>query len=344
MDSLNSFLDGVARIFTLVVNTQSTATLSAVGLVLLIVALILAYIAVKSKPEQISGFVKFLLFLALVGGMVFSAAGPGLALLHISENVITRLSTDQAFTNLVDNSRVNYVIRLIAYNVDASPELAVDRLPKLGPKEQAYSFVASYDELVGYTAKEALEKVGLGYTNGQHVSAIIFPRGKPIYPANARGLLQVVRAVESQPGIELKERFLEGNTFNAAELKNLDDVGLPSYQVENFRDKYPRYCALAYKFNCTRTYSARPYVGGLFRDWHPLGFSRKDPSGDPCDLTPEKYCEFSGWSKTRSDWLPHFGARTFLMENLDISRISGRVLIDFDNPSHQVIPDIGVRR
>lgn len=91
-------------------------------------------------------------------------------------------------------------------------------------------------------------------------------------------------------------------------------------------------------------YSALDLVGSLNRDWHPLGFSQKiRPSNDSCDVPFASYCAFSDWKAVRSGFYNKFGARAFLIRNLEIDRIPGRILIDFENPEKQVIPDIGLR-
>jgi hypothetical protein len=340
---LGSFFDGVSSVFKFVIESPSTAILSAVGLVLLLLTGVMAYIAIKSKPDEMSTFVKVALFLCLIGGILFSAAGPGLALFYVSQNSIRTKTVDQSFDDLISNARVNYVVRLISYDPIANPELGIDRLKQLGPSKQLYSFVANYNDLVGRTVKEALEAIGIGYQDGQFVSAVIFPLRTRLYPANARGLLQVVHEVESHSNIELKDRFLaEGVTLNGDEIDELKDANISSYQVENFKSHYPHYCQLAQTFYCG-TYPARELVGGLYRDWHPLGFSQKDPPSRPCAIPVKDFCAFSDWKKTRSDLKTRFGSRAFLINNLEIDRIPGRILIDFEDPSRNVIPDIGAR-
>ncbi len=299
---ITAFFDAVGKVFVLVAGFSSTALLSIVGLVLLLLAGVLAYVAVKSKPDELSPLIKIALFLCLIGGMTFSAAGPSLALFYVSENSITRMSPERGFDNLENNSRVNYVVRLISYDPNEEPGLGIDRLVRLGPPDQLFSFVASYDELVGYRVKDALEKIGQGYIVGNRVSAIIFPLRSSLFPANARGLLQVIQEVEGRKDIQaqLKQRFLQDSTsLNDGELRDLKAVDVPSYRVENFKDKYRHYCELTHRFNCETSYSARTYVGGLYRDWHPLGFSQKNPPDNPCSIPIGKYCEFSDWKKSQ---------------------------------------------
>src|SRR5580700_7244872 len=124
-------IEGIPRIFGLVTASSSSALLSVVGLILLIIAGVLAYVAVKSKPEEMSGSLKSILFVSLIGGMIFSAAGPSVALLKAVS--IPKMSFEQEIKNLEENGEVDYVVRLIAYNPTLEPGLAIDRLTNLGP-------------------------------------------------------------------------------------------------------------------------------------------------------------------------------------------------------------------
>ena len=344
---IGTISDAIVRIYELVTSTSSTAFLSVVGFALLLLTGVLAYIAIKSKPDELSLWIKVALFVSLLGGMIFSAAGPSLALFYVSQsavNTIQRMSSVRAFKNLEDNKKVNYVIRLIAYDPAEEPKLGIDQLKSLGPPDQIYSFVASYDELVGYTVKEALEKIGQRYVNGNRVSAIIFPLRTYLFPANARGLVQVIQEVEQRKDIELKQRFLEGNnSLNSGELQDLSLKDIPTYRITSFIDKYRHYCELTHQFYCDASYSARTYVGGLYKDWHPLGFSQKSPPDNPCSIAVGAFCEFKDWEKARAAYQKNFGSRAFLVRNLEVNRIPGRMLIDFDNPNEQLIPEIGAR-
>lgn len=64
---------------------------------------------------------------------------------------------------------------------------------------------------------------------------------------------------------------------------------------------------------------------------------------DPCAKPVKAYCEFDDWKKMASLDKKDFGARVFLIRNLEIAKIPGRILLDFDKPSEQLIPDIGTR-
>lgn len=283
------------------------------------------------------------LFASLAAGAILAAIAIALAPPRAAPPSFARMSAAQAWADLESNAPVGHLIRLVAYDPQTEPGLAIDRLARLGPPDQLYSFVASYEEMAGYTARQALEKNGLRLREGQHVSAVIFPRRTELYPANARGLLQIIRAVEQEKGEALGERFLEGaNALTEAETKDLQSTDIASYRVSDFRNLYPRYCELARRFNCgPAPYPASRFIGSLYHDWHPLGFSQIDPPHDPCTLPVANYCAFGDWTKMRAEFLPRFGSRAFLMRNLEIAKIPGRILIDFDRPDRQIIPYIG---
>ncbi|HXH47146.1 MAG TPA: hypothetical protein VNK51_25315 [Bradyrhizobium sp.] len=339
---IKEVVDSLSTVFKLVTESTSSTFLSAVGLILLVVAVGFAYKAVKSEPEEFPRSMKIVLFFSLIGGMTFSAAGPSMALLNAV--AIPRMSPDEAFKNLQENAEVKRVIRLIAYDPAEEPGLALDRLTKLGPSDQLYSFVASYDELVGYKVADALAKVGQSKKNIKRVSAIIFPLNTSLFPANSRGLLQVVKEIEGRRDIQtqLSKKLLDGtNALNSEELRDLAITSIPSYKLESFLSKYPHYCALTYEFACKpSTYSAHAFVGSISHDWHPLGFSQ-NPREDRCNLPSAKYCEHTDWDAASREYRTKFGARAFLIRNLEINKIPGRVMIDFDRPYDQVIPNIG---
>lgn len=335
---IGAFFDSIAKIFQLFTVSSASTLLTVFGFGLLIVAGILAYWTPQTKTA---------LVVSLLGGIIFAAAGPAVALLNVERTAIRKMDTEQAFKNLQDNAEAQHVIRLISYDPMQEPALAIDRLTHLGPPDQLYSFVASYDELVGYNVVEALTKVGQSRIDVRRVSAIIFPLHTRIYPANARGLLQVVQEVENRAAIQaqLKKKLLDGTgALNKDQRDALAPYDIPSYRLLRFKDHYRRYCELAREFQCNAgIYSSQAYIGGLSRDWHPLGFSQKDPPDDRCRLSIPQYCEFSDWKTTKDQYGDHYGSRAFLIRNLEISNISGRIMIDFDQPYHQIIPDIGAR-
>jgi hypothetical protein len=343
MLDIGTILDSVSKVVQLLTVSPESTLLTIFGFGLLIVAGILAYWTPQTKSA---------LIVSLIGGILFAAAGPGVALLKVEKNTIRKMDADQAFRNLRDNAEVNYVIRLISYDPQLDAALAIDRLTNLGAPDQLYSFVADYDELVGYNVIDALAKTGQSTRNVKRVSAIIFPLRTPIFPANALGLLQVIEDVEKRRGIQtqLKKKLLDGTgAFDEDAMKKLvAATSIDSYRWLNYKDSYPRYCELAHEFQCgggDPTYSAKAYIGALSKDWHPLGFSIRHPNGPPDDrckqLSLQKYCD--DWETTEHEYRDQIGSRVFLIRNLEIHNIPGRIMIDFDQPAQQVIPDIGAR-
>ncbi|MGY4198911.1 hypothetical protein [Bradyrhizobium sp. USDA 4520] len=348
---MTEFFQAAAQVLQLVIGSSAATTLTLVGVILLLLTAVMAYIALGSKPDETSNSLKVALYLCLVGGIAFSAAGPSLALYNELSNAALNpfpvQSTDQIRQRLAENARVRYVVRLIPYNYNVREErqeLSIDNVAKLGPVKQLYSFVGDYEELKGRTVADAIDMTGIT-KNFDRVTAIIFPLPRKsgdtsaFYPANARGLLQVIRLAESQ--IEPKDRFIKPDTFNPDELRNLRDTDLNTYPPTAFKPFYPRYCHLARTYFCTDQPS-RSLLGGLYRDWHPLGFSQTDPPNAPCDIPEDQFCAFTGWDKVRHDFKDHFGARAFLIENLDVNKIAGRIMIDFTDPHNQRIPEIGL--
>jgi hypothetical protein len=328
------------QVIKLLLDSSSTAALLIVGILLLIFAGLFILKAVKSKPKEITFFQKIALSVCLVAGVIFSAAGPSLALFYVSQDPIRKTPFEDAFSNLIQNKRVRYAIRLITYNPsDLKPTPSIDRLQQLGPPKQKYSFVADYEELKGYTVKEALDLFGIGYISGYHVSAIIFPVHVDLYPANARGLLQVVSKVEED--VDPNNRIMGPGKLNQAELDEFEDIDIPSYRIENFKTIFPRYCELAKTFFCGR-YPAKELIGGLYRDWHPLGFSQKNPPARPCAVPTDRFCAFSDWDTARQELKARFGVRAFLIENLEINKIPGRMLFNFQDPLRDRIPELGL--
>jgi hypothetical protein len=370
MDISENILERFAKLYELISKNPPAATLSVIGLLLLTVAIASAYRALGLTPRQTPTHLKLALYVGLIGGILFSAAGPALTLISVAENSdrpIRTTSSEQALDNLRKNARVEWLIRLIPFNPAKQPDLAVSKLQRLGPKEQLYTFVAPYEELRGYRVSEAVRKVGGIYEQGDHVSAIIFSvpghRGSdsnahcggqeekaddchPIIPANARGILQVISKIEqglSKDNTDKSGFLIEGReTLSDQEKHDLKNIRIYSWSFSNYSDKYTNYCKLSHEFFCSRgKYLASKYIGGLRWDWHPIGISEEETS-DPCNEKVDKYCEIKSWDEVKSKLLEHFGSRAFLIENLDIDGLPNRYLIDFGDPTNQVIPDIGV--
>ena len=344
MLDLTGLSDFIARILQLITASTASTLLTIFGFALLAVAGTMAYLKANTT---------YVATLSLAAAL-FAAAGPAVGAIASVENTLSKMDTEQVLANLEQNTRVNYAIRLISYDPTQDPDLAIHRLTKLGPPDQLFSFVAAYDEMVGFKVTDALAKAGQRSNDVKRVSAIIFPLRSvgdtPLFPANVRGLMQVIREVETRKTIQaqLTKKLLDGTgALNQKQIEALEGQGIPSYRLASFHDHYPRYCELAREFHCDKanTFSAKAYIGSLSQDWHPLGFSEKNQPDDRCSksISTQKYCEFSDWKKTKTAHGDHIGSRAFLIRNLEITNIPGRIMIDFDKPDTQVIPDIGVR-
>jgi hypothetical protein len=241
-------VDGLNKLFELIANSPAGATLSVVGFILLICGVAMGRLALRSSPRNTPGWVKFALFGCLIGGVLFSSMGPTIALLSFASYAIEKVSTDKAFDNLETNERVRWLVRLIPYAPKDNPDLAIGRLKQLGPPNQAYTFVAAYDELVGYSVEDAVRMVGGAYNSEQRVSAIIFPLAQPqrlkLYPANARGLLQVIKLIEANTSNQIDKRLLDGGALDSTEVDDLsprEGEPLVDWRWQNYSSKYPHY-------------------------------------------------------------------------------------------------------
>ncbi len=229
---MNDFFQAISQILGLVLGSSAATTLSAVGVIFLLLTAVMAYIAFDKKPDETSTSLKVALYFCLIGGLVFSAAGPSLALYDTWQNPIREMSSDAMLDRLAANTRVRYVVRLISYDPnsnDPAEVLGIDKVQKLGPSKQLYSFVADYEELKGRTVANALDIVGTGYNGFNKVTAIIFPLHVNIYPANARGLLQVIN--NSELHLDAKDRFIKSGTFNTDEMKDIGEININSYPI-----------------------------------------------------------------------------------------------------------------
>jgi hypothetical protein len=345
-------VDNLSKLYDVVRENPSSVTLSVVGLVSFLIAILFAYKAVKSKPEDMKGWMSAVLFMSLGAGIIFSLAGPAISLIGLSRDRLrgfepAKVPAKTVLANLEANTRVDWLIRLIPYSPTKEPELSLNRLTHLGRPSQRYTFLADYAEVRGYTAKEAVLKVG-GSIRDQttKVSAIMFPLTRQLYPANARGLLQVVGKIDAtqDPNIQNYRSFDLGSKLNPTEKADLEATrDIASWSWKSLSKYYAHYCELAQEFRCQGAFTAKTLIGDLSRDWHPLGFARGlAPDESPCapSQTTDQ-CNFSSWQDT-SRLRTIIGARVFLMENMELSAIGGRILIDFDRPDVQVIPDLGV--
>lgn len=145
-------------------------------------------------------------------GALFCAAGPSVALLSVNKYSIPKISQDIAYKNLQDNSEVTWLIRLIPYDPNVHNELSIGNLKKLGPPSVRFTFVGPYQELKGYTVAEAVRRLtGSSPDPDMRVSAIIFHLNRKkvrLFPANARGLLQVVKFLEDDVSDNINNKLI----------------------------------------------------------------------------------------------------------------------------------------
>jgi hypothetical protein len=353
----NQLIKDVEGLFDLVTNTQTSSTLIVIGLIVLVLGVV---IGVKIDFAKSPRSLRYAFIGCVSVGVLFCAAGPLFALLNLSKYPIQRVLPSKAFDNLETNERVTWLIRLIPYDPENSG-LAIGNLKQIGPPDQQYSFVASDDELAGYTVEQAVRMTGIPYSHDQRVSAIIFPvphqpstRTNALYPANARGLLQVIQNVEANTQNKIENTLFTGsNTLRddeAADLRNYS--ALNYWRWDNYFKFYPRYCQIAHDFECDVRlhYSAHSYLSGPNTDWHPLGLAQIGTQKDACDIPVADYCKVSdlnsannSWKSKKAELLKSFGSRIFLMQNLKIESIKDRVMIDFGEPDKQYIPNMTLR-
>ncbi|GJE53912.1 hypothetical protein [Methylobacterium thuringiense] len=315
-----------------------------IGIGLIVLGGFAAFKAINSPPVETTVLKKVLLFSSCAFGFLFLISGSSLSLFqnYFEQKYVKKVvPADIAFDRMKKNARVRWLIRLIPHR-ETDTSLSIKNLTHLGKPEQKFAFVADYDELRGRTAEEAVRMSGLTFRARDNVSAVIFPiDGRDIIPVNARGLLQAIYAVEKdRPDLgnfNIKDRLNESD-FNALGLdREAQDPDTWSWDA--YGKYYGSYCAVVQRFRCSDRTKRLSYVGEISEDWHPLGFARKRPFdvGYSCERTSE-ICGISDWEKAHEKLIGSFGARVFLIENLEIDKTRSRILIDFDNPETQKIP------
>jgi hypothetical protein len=346
------FLHDLVRLYELIRDNGTSAFLSIVGLILFAIAFIFARKAVEEKKTAPS-WLKICLLTSLIAAILASIAAPSLRMLELSHRHggAAPLTPTQILENLRTNTRVTWVLRLIPYNSGNRDKLGIESLKKVGIATQQYVFVADYAELRGRTVADAVVKVGGSMNQITGVSAILFPLASHLYPANARGLLQIIRDVDqkcaanptvcsAQPGYK---SFNIEKQLSKEEVDDLSETeAIESWSWEKYKRFYNHYCQMVQTFRCAdlpSQFSASPLIGKLSRDWFPLGFSQTS-SVNPCAQKLES-CSISAWEETKA-LVPQLGVRAFLIENYPLETLVGLRLIDFKNPQEETIPDLGV--
>jgi hypothetical protein len=275
-------------------------------------------------PQRIR--VSLLAAVMLVSANVLSAAPP----------TSTPLAAQAAFDNLKSNAPVRWLVRMVAYD-PANPVLRIDHLDTLGAPSEDYTFVADHAELRGYGVHEAIRKAGGSLPEGYDVSCVIFPIGKhTIFPASVRGMLQVVQQIDMRRAAQADYRPAPlDELLTPAERNNLAQVDLPSWAWNNYRVHFAGFAqafATLRKLNA----SATRYIGHIGPDWCEPGCARILKPHDDGDKNSFSLELPDGKSLT----IENFGARVFLIRNVPITQLPGRMLIDFNEPEKQIIPDI----
>jgi hypothetical protein len=342
--NLPALVQNLGDLLGLVGSTPASALLSTLGLILICVAALSLYKLMHTKPEETSGLFKVIAAFSLLTGVIFSAAGPAVILLDLLDSPIRTVSKAIAFDNLEKNKRVKWLIRLIPYDPLRQEELSVSKLKSIGPQGVKYTFVGSYEELKGRKVSDALALVGQLYRPRQRVSAIIFSVSYdeyPILPASTRGLLQAISDIESDQALQISRPLLAGDTLSATEKQDLASRDkIESWSFNSYKNFYKSYCDKSHRFRCDDSYDARKYISDINSDWHPVGAAVRYTE-DVC--RSNAYCSLTNWDEVKAQTYKGFGARIFFIPNLEIAKLHDRYLVDFENPTEQLIPEIGMR-
>jgi hypothetical protein len=257
-----------------------------------------------------------------------------------SSNSLTSTPPEQAFRALQENKRVAWLIRLIPYSSRTEPYLSIHELKTLGPPKDKFVFVADYTELKNLPVSNAIYRLGLSLGNKDSVSAVIFPLDRrALYPANVRGLLQVIQLLDREMKDEPNYKAFEiANYVDKTALDQLDDKRLSSWSWKGYSEYFEQYSAAVAEARKSRA-SALQYIGTLGLDWHPTGYSQiiVQNSGNSEPAVKNFRLETQNKKEVKLD---NFGARAFLLENLKLQDINHLILIHFTNLDADRIPEL----
>lgn len=349
MFDIHSYIDDFQKVLGIISDTYYPSIFILVGLFLLLLSSLYIYKSIRLDARDTPLWYKSIIFFSLALGVIFLASGAAAAMLHVFDNPIRRVSKDEAIQNLGANKKTEWLIRLIPYKPSTEPYLSIDNITKLGPPKLQYVFVAPYSELRGYKVSDAVQMVGGTIESGadQRVTAIIF-RTKHIYPANARGVVQLLRKMErtklSDSDTHIANLSMFDEVGHEAEHQDIDqDQNIHTWAWGNYRKFFPKYCEIAQAFKCNKGYSAHQYISEFNDDWSPFGYARNDKldtckiENNPCLVDSQA----TSWDSIANNIENDFGARSFFIDNYEIKDLGSRYLIDFDKPDQQIIPDIG---
>lgn len=321
--------------------------LGAVGATLVLVGAYYASILISKDPRDIENWQKLLALSLLLSGLLLSIAGlSGTLWDELTEPIPTTQAMDavgpvppgKSFSNLLNNGRVERMIKLVVRKPSESGTRA-----SLGTDGDLYTLVGDFDEMKGRTAADAVTLLGGKVEDGDVVTAIVFPRNPHrITPASAQGLLQTVAAAQAgADGIKLDlSTVLTPAALQALQI-GVDRPDLSTWAWKTYGKFYPDYCKLALDIRCGQTGAGSVKIEQI-ANWHPLGFSERAPLvKDACAADArETLCGIKDASSAWASLKPYYGGRIFYIKNEPLTSVPGRLIIEFDFPETQRIPDV----
>ena len=149
------------------------------------------------------------------------------------------------------------------------------------------------------------------------------------------GLLQVIQRVDERHEDEEGYNSCTPELSDAA-ARHLTRDGIVDYGWQAVSPYYSEYVEAERRLRA-QSCSAYRLIGNIGRDWHPAGYSRVvgHPRGHELSMSVQL-----ALPEGTVIPIPDFGSRAFLLANLSLAEIGDRVMIDFDNPDEDRIPDL----
>lgn len=250
---------------------------------------------------------------------------------------VERCTSERAFEHLKNGTPAERLVRMIAYDPETEPSLSASNLKTLGVPRQRFIFVGDHDELKGYTVREAMSKVGTPVHAGQRVTVIIFPAsGREVFPANARGLLHAIHAVD-QHHANLPRNDADYRPANLTqyltrcEIDQLASYPQSQWAWRTWGPTHRRDTDIVRELKNIPV-SAFHYLGTIDSDWNSLGYAKAMGKTDLpiANFTLSLGCETFP--------LENFGARVLFTNNQNIADLTNATLLDSSNPQTDRIP------
>jgi hypothetical protein len=309
---------------------------------ILLIALFIVFISIferDKKHAQVFGFsvrgiIKWRIFAI---GFLFLFISQ---FANVSDVFIERkIKANSLKDRLVENQKVNWLIRIIPYNSNEVERLSIDKLEYLGNPAEKYVFVADYEELRNYTIQEAIYK--LGGRQKKFATLIIFPLQENLndtvilYPASCRGVLQVIKEIDSLHTTDtIYKKFHLKGLLSLTEQENLEDKEIPSWNWKYYNKYYNSYTHAIDLF-INGDFSAKQFIGKIESDWNPVGVSTVKSNNKSLQNS------FTLSTPDNEIKINNIGARAFLFPNLKLKDIKRKILIDIEVNNKNRIPDIG---